>query len=82
MTWNNKVAYMRAIFNHVFLHDLVALKNNPFNGVIVRPDVKRKKTLTQSEIKKIYLIMEAREREEHVGIMDKSRKYCGHVGIC
>ncbi len=43
MTWNNKVAYMRAIFNHVFLHDLVALKNNPFNGVIVRPDVKRKK---------------------------------------
>ncbi|MCE4114049.1 tyrosine-type recombinase/integrase, partial [Yersinia pseudotuberculosis] len=73
ITWNNKVAHMRAIFNHALLHDLVSFKNNPFNGVIVRPDVKRKKTLTQSEIKKIYLIMEAREREEHVGIMGKSR---------
>ncbi len=73
ITWNNKVAHMRAIFNHALLYDLVVLKHNPFNGVIVRPDVKRKKTLTQSEIEKIYLIMEAREREEHVGIMDKSR---------
>ncbi|CNL28292.1 phage integrase [Yersinia pseudotuberculosis] len=43
ITWNNKVAHMRAIFNHALLHDLVSFKNNPFNGVIVRPDVKRKK---------------------------------------
>ncbi|MFQ6251610.1 tyrosine-type recombinase/integrase [Yersinia enterocolitica] len=73
ITWNNKVAHMRAIFNHALLHDFVSHKENPFNGVIARPDVKRKKTLTQSEIKKIYLLMEAREREECVGIIDKSR---------
>lgn len=72
ITWNNKVAHMRAIFNHALLHDFVSHKENPFNGVIARPDVKRKKTLTQSEIKKIYLLMEAREREECVGIIDKS----------
>ncbi|MFV8810050.1 tyrosine-type recombinase/integrase [Yersinia enterocolitica] len=73
ITWNNKVAHMRAIFNHALLHNFVSHKENPFNGVIARPDVKRKKTLTQSEIKKIYLVMEAREREEYVGIIDKSR---------
>ncbi|HHL2501425.1 TPA: tyrosine-type recombinase/integrase [Yersinia enterocolitica] len=73
ITWNNKVAHMRAIFNHALLHDFVSHKENPFNGVIARPDIKRKKTLTQSEIKKIYWLMEAREREECVGIIDKSR---------
>ncbi|HDL7749469.1 TPA: site-specific integrase [Yersinia enterocolitica] len=73
ITWNNKVAHMRAIFNHALLHEFVLLKENPFNGVIAKPDVKRKKTLTQSEIKKIYLLMEAREREEYVGIINKSR---------
>ncbi|MGK4429323.1 tyrosine-type recombinase/integrase [Yersinia enterocolitica] len=73
ITWNNKVAHMRAIFNYALLHNFVSHKENPFNGVIARPDVKRKKTLTQSEIKKIYLLMEAREREECVGIIDKSR---------
>ncbi|MDA5490259.1 MULTISPECIES: site-specific integrase [Yersinia] len=73
ITWNNKVAHMRAIFNHALLHDFVSLKENPFNGVIARPDVKRKKTLTQSEIKRIYLLMEAREREETIGIIEKSR---------
>lgn len=73
ITWNNKVAHMRAIYNHALQQEFVTLKDNPFNGVIARPDIKRKKTLTESEIKKIYLLLEAREKEESLGIIEKSR---------
>ena len=72
-TWNNKVAHMRAIFNHALSQEFVAQKDNPFNGVIARPDVKRKKTLSEAEIKKIYLLMEAREGGENVGFIGKLR---------
>lgn len=72
-TWNNKVAHMRAIYNHALQHRFVNQDDNPFNGVIARPDVKRKKTLSESEIKRIYLVMEAREQAENVGIVNKSR---------
>ncbi len=70
-TWNNKVAHMRAIFNHAMTQEFLKLKNNPFNGVIARPDVKRKKTLSDAEIQKIYLVMEERELQESVGIISK-----------
>ncbi|WP_315708185.1 tyrosine-type recombinase/integrase [Brenneria uluponensis] len=73
ITWNNKVAHMRAIYNHVLQQQIIPLKDNPFNGVVVRPDIKRKKTLTESEIKKIYLLLEAREKEEGLGITEKIR---------
>lgn len=73
ITWNNKVAHMRAIYNHALLQEFISLKDNPFNGVIARPDIKRKKTLTQTEIKKIYLLLEAREREESLGVIGKFR---------
>lgn len=73
ITWNNKVAHMRAIFNHALSHHFVRIKDNPFNGVIARPDVKRKKTLSETEINKIYLLMEARQRDEELGIIEKSR---------
>lgn len=66
-TWNNKVTHMRAIFNHAIVQGLTAQRENPFNGVIARPDVKRKKTLTEAQIRKIYLLMEAREADERVG---------------
>lgn len=72
-TWNNKVAHMRAIYNHALLHRFVDQNENPFNGVIARPDVKRKKTLSGSEIKRIYLVMEAREQAEALGMVEKSR---------
>lgn len=72
-TWNNKVAHMRAIFNHAMKYDLIQMKANPFNEVIARPDVKRKKTLTVAQIEKIYLLMEAREKREALGIVETQR---------
>lgn len=73
ITWNNKVAHMRAIFNHALSQQFLIHKDNPFNGVIARPDVKRKKTLSEMEIKKMYLLMEAREKDEHFGVFEKHR---------
>nr|WP_310615768.1 tyrosine-type recombinase/integrase [Pantoea cypripedii] len=67
ITWNNKLAHMRAIFNFAIDKGYVSPKKNPFNGKVARPDVKRKKTLTDEQIKKIYLLMEAREADEHSG---------------
>nr|WED67921.1 site-specific integrase [Pectobacterium colocasium] len=55
---------MRAIFNHAMKYDFVKMKENPFNSVVARPDVKRKKTLSEEQIRKIYLVMEAREEKE------------------
>lgn len=69
ITWNNKVTHMRAIFNHAINNKLVTMRENPFNGVITRPDVKRKKTLTDIQMNKIYLYMEAREQDERQGLM-------------
>lgn len=46
------------------------MRENPFNGVITRPDVKRKKTLTDVQMNKIYLYMEAREQDERLGLME------------
>ncbi|WP_409160627.1 tyrosine-type recombinase/integrase [Pectobacterium sp. B2J-2] len=64
ITWNNRVAHMRAIFNHAMKYNFVQMKENPFNSVVARPDVKRKKTLSEEQIRKIYLAMEAREEKE------------------
>ncbi|HAU5602973.1 TPA: site-specific integrase [Citrobacter koseri] len=69
-TWNNKVTHMRAIFNHAINNGLLTMRENPFNGVITRPDVKRKKTLTDVQMNKIYLYMEAREQDERLGLME------------
>ncbi len=73
ITWNNKVAHMRAIFNYAMTQEFLTLKNNPFNGVVARPDIKRKKTLSDAVIQKIYLVMEARETQERIGIMGRTR---------
>lgn len=42
-TWNNKVAHMRALFNFAIKKKLFQ-EENPFNGVVACPGVKRKKT--------------------------------------
>ncbi|NRH23090.1 tyrosine-type recombinase/integrase [Pantoea stewartii] len=68
ITWNNKLTHMRAIFNFAIHKGYISPRENPFNGAIARPDVKRKKTLTDAQIKKIYLIMEAREQDEFIGV--------------
>lgn len=69
-TWNNKVAHMRAIFNHAIKHKLIELTDNPFQMVVVKPDVKRKKTLTAEQIKKVYLVLERKMQDEQLGIED------------
>ncbi|WP_373853831.1 tyrosine-type recombinase/integrase [Lonsdalea populi] len=70
ITWNNKLTHMRAIFNHAIAQGYISHRENPFNGTVVRPDAKRKKTLTHEQIKKTYLLMEAREADEHIGMAD------------
>ncbi|ADP10377.1 integrase [Erwinia sp. Ejp617] len=69
-TWNNKVAHMRAIFNHAIKYQLIANGDNPFRLVVVKPDIKCKKTLTDEQIKKVYLVMERKIMEEKLGIED------------
>ncbi|HBC9085949.1 TPA: site-specific integrase [Citrobacter koseri] len=69
-TWNNKVAHMRALFNHAIKYQFITDKENPFQLVVVKPDIKRKKTLNGDQIKKIYLVMERRMREEEAGVED------------
>ncbi|MJZ42503.1 site-specific integrase [Salmonella enterica subsp. enterica] len=67
-TWNNKVAHMRAIFNYGIQRKLLCYEENPFNNAVVRPDRKRKKTLTQAQIEHVYRIMEWYEYREQTGL--------------
>lgn len=65
ITWNNKVAHMRAIYNHALQQEFVPLKDNPFNGVIARPDIKRKKHSPSQRLKK-YIYYSKREKKRKV----------------
>ncbi|EBY9282865.1 tyrosine-type recombinase/integrase [Salmonella enterica] len=67
-TWNNKVAHMRAIFNYGIQRELLHYDENPFNNSVVKPDKKRKKTLTQAQIEYAYQIMEQYENQENTGL--------------
>jgi len=69
-TWNNKVAHMRAVFNHAITNKLISPRENPFNQVVVKPDIKRKKTLSTEQMKKIDLIMVRKIELEQTGIRD------------
>ncbi|MCX9046281.1 tyrosine-type recombinase/integrase [Citrobacter portucalensis] len=57
-TWNNKVAHMRALFNFGIKQGLLPQAENPFNGAVVRPGTKKKKTLTQTQMDAMYRLME------------------------
>lgn len=63
-TWNNKVSHMRALYNFAISTHLTNLSKNPFNGVSVKQDRKRKKTLTKNQMTKIWLIMQQFETEQ------------------
>jgi len=56
-TWNNKVAHMRALFNYGIKQGLLPQAENPFNGAVVRPGKKKKKTLTQAQMDAMYRLM-------------------------
>lgn len=63
-TWNNKVAHLRALYNFGIRHGLFTFKENPFNGTVVRPGVKRKKVLTKAQLDAVYRLMERYAGEE------------------
>lgn len=58
VTWNNKVAHMRAIVNYAMKANLIPQTENPFNEVLVRADNKRKKTLSKPQLTRVYLLMQ------------------------
>ena len=63
-TWNNKVRHMRAIFSFASSSELLHLSCNPFEGMSVRQEKKRKKTLTRKQIKRILLVLEQFQEDE------------------
>lgn len=73
-TWNNKVTHMRALFNFALKKGLFTGAENPFNGVIASPNVKRKKTLSDSQIEKIYCIMQQYIGLESEGVLYSSSR--------
>ncbi|WP_127958515.1 tyrosine-type recombinase/integrase [Serratia microhaemolytica] len=66
-TWNNKMAHLRALYNHALEHELLPAGKNPFNQCNVPRDKKKKKTLTRTQMLKIYLLMEQCEEAEGKG---------------
>lgn len=58
ITWNNKVAHMRALMNFAMKASLIPQAENPFNDVLVRADNKRKKTLSRPQLTRVYLLMQ------------------------
>lgn len=49
---------MRALFNFGIKQGLLPQAENPFNGAVVRPGTKKKKTLTQTQMDAMYRLME------------------------
>lgn len=63
-TWNNKVSHLRALFNQGIKHKIITLEENPFNGVSVRAEKKKKRILTRQQLTRVYLIMEQYQDRE------------------
>ncbi|ECY4646670.1 site-specific integrase [Salmonella enterica subsp. enterica] len=66
-TWNNKVRHLRALYAWGIKNGLLATEENPFHGVVVRPEQKLKKVLTESQVDQVYAVMERFERMENQG---------------
>lgn len=64
-TWNNKVTHMRALFNFGIKSGLLTHKDNPFNKAVVRVGKKKKKTLSQAQVKTVYRLMDQHDEREH-----------------
>ncbi|ENP1270500.1 site-specific integrase [Salmonella enterica] len=72
-TWNNKVRHLRALYAWGIKNGLLATEENPFHGVVVRPEQKLKKVLTESQVDQVYAVMERFERMENQG---EAPPYC------
>ncbi|WP_422615343.1 hypothetical protein [Photorhabdus khanii] len=57
VTWNSKIAHMRAVFNFAIEGKILPQTENPFNGVVVNANKNKKKTLTQKQLTALYLTM-------------------------
>lgn len=57
-TWNNKMAHLRALYNFAMENELLSSDKNPFNKCNVQRDKKKKKTLTRSQLTRVYLVMQ------------------------
>ncbi|MCC8459583.1 tyrosine-type recombinase/integrase [Photorhabdus aegyptia] len=75
VTWNSKIAHMRALFNFAIKEKILPQTENPFNGVVVNANKKKKKTLTKKQLTALYLTMgQFEERERQAG--DNHRARC------
>lgn len=72
-TWNNKARHMSALFRESMGAGLLRCTENPFRGLIVKKDGKRKKTLSQSQMVKVYLTMEQMAEAERAGLLRAER---------
>ncbi|WP_445496272.1 tyrosine-type recombinase/integrase [Photorhabdus sp. SF281] len=75
VTWNSKIAHMRAVFNFAIEEKILPQTENPFNGVVVNANKNKKKTLTKKQLTALYLTMgQFEERERKAG--DNHRARC------
>lgn len=72
-TWNNKVAHMRALYNFALKTELITSRENPFNDVSIKQTEKRKKTLSKSQMTRVYLTMQQFEMQEKKARKQKSQ---------
>lgn len=66
-TWNNKIAHLRALYNYGQDNGLLPLGKNPFNKCNVQREKKKKRTLTRTQLTRIYLVMQQFEEAEREG---------------
>lgn len=63
-TWNNKVTHMRALFNFGIKSGILTHKENPFSKTVVRNGKKKKKTLSKTQMKAVYRLMDQHDERE------------------
>jgi len=68
-TWNNKVRHMSALYREGMGAGLLSCAENPFRGLIMKKAGKRKKTLSESQMVKVYLTMEQMAEAERAGLL-------------
>lgn len=68
-TWNNKVRHMSALYREGMGAGLLSCAENPFRGLIMKKAGKKKKTLSESQMVKVYLTMEQVAEAERAGLL-------------
>ncbi|WP_261641208.1 tyrosine-type recombinase/integrase [Erwinia mallotivora] len=63
-TWNNKVAYLRALYNFWIRQQLIDSEDNPFNSTAVKSPEKIRETLSDTQMTRVALVMQQFEDAE------------------